>query len=115
MAVIEWFQPQHRAYEWFGPTGEILASIQGGGVSVVASVIGPPGPRGLAGGEASTFTYTQDAPAMVWTIDHNLGHEPLISITDAAGDEVECTVRNPTVNRTTATFSEAISGRARLY
>jgi hypothetical protein len=50
--TVEWFMPERRSFEWFGPTAETLASVQRGGTSVIASVIGPPG----AGSGGSSIT-----------------------------------------------------------
>jgi len=46
MIVVEWFQESGRSHEWFGQTGETIATIESKGTSAVASVIGPRGPAG---------------------------------------------------------------------
>lgn len=58
--------------------------------------------------------FEQAVPAMVWTIDHNLGHRPHVTIFDPAGEEIFAPKTNPTLNRTTITFSPAAAGSARL-
>lgn len=47
--IVEWFSPRiPRAFEWFGQSGETVASMVSGGTIIVATVIGPPGPPGSA-------------------------------------------------------------------
>lgn len=72
---------------------------------------GPPGPVGAA---QSTYVHEQAIPALVWTIDHSLGFWPDVIVYDSSGREAEGTVTNPSVNRTTLTFSATFAGTARL-
>lgn len=44
---------------------------------------GPPGAPGPAGG--TTFQYTQDVAATVWTVPHNLGRYPSVVVADNLG------------------------------
>lgn len=53
--IVEWFTPPRRVFEWFGQTADTLATIQRGGTSAVATVIGPQGPAG----DASTAVGTE--------------------------------------------------------
>jgi len=46
---------------------------------------GPPGPQGPTGGAAS-FVYTQQSASDRWTIQHNLGSFPAVTVIDSAGD-----------------------------
>lgn len=63
----------------------------------------------------TAYVHTQSAPAAVWTIDHNLGYWPDVAIFNASGSVVGATITNPTVNRTTISFTTgAIAGVARL-
>jgi hypothetical protein len=76
---------------------------------------GPQGPEGPAGtGGDLTYQHTQLVPAAVWTIDHNLGKEPAVTVISSADDEVIGDVSYPTPNRVVLTFSSAFAGRARL-
>ncbi|QXN72646.1 hypothetical protein RCZAHN_37 [Rhodobacter phage RcZahn] len=72
------------------------------------------GDKGDAGAAISTFTFQQSIPAMIWTIDHNLGFWPDVTVFDTAGNEVEAQVTNPTMQRTTINFSSPVAGTARL-
>lgn len=44
-------------------------------------IAGPPGPPGGA-----TYVHTQSSPAAVWTVAHNLGRHPSITVTDHLGN-----------------------------
>jgi hypothetical protein len=92
--------------------------------SVVASagprvvVVYEPGPAGMSGrdgrdGSGSAFTHVQAVPALVWTINHNLGYFPSIEVWDSLGREVEADVLNVTITQATVTFLAASTGSAR--
>lgn len=51
--ILTWFVPPQRSYEWIGQTGETLALIRAGQVSVIASVIGPRGAPGPTGADST--------------------------------------------------------------
>jgi len=53
--IVTWFTPPRRSVEWFGQTQGTLATIARGGMSAVASVIGPPGEAGADGANAFRF------------------------------------------------------------
>ncbi len=72
---------------------------------------GPPGPQGAA---QSTYVHQQAVPSAIWTIDHGLGFWPDVIVYDSSGREAEGAVLNPTLNRTTITFSAPFAGTARL-
>ncbi len=72
------------------------------------------GEKGDPGAAINTFTHQQSVPASVWTIDHNLGFWPDVTVFDTNGAIVDCHITNPSLNRTTLTFSEAIVGTARM-
>lgn len=61
-----------------------------------------------------TYTHTQTEGALTWTINHNLGKFPSITITDLQGIVVEATVQYVDNNTIIATFTEATSGKAYL-
>lgn len=58
--------------------------------------------------------YEQASPSTVWNIAHTLGFTPNIIIVDASGEVVECALDYISATQITATFSEAISGKAYL-
>ena len=65
------------------------------------------------GGEVDkTFAYTQATPAATWTITHNLGKYPAVSIVDSAGSAVVGDVEYIDDNTVTITFQSAFAGAA---
>lgn len=69
---------------------------------------GPAGPPGPAGG--GTFDYEQMVPATVWTINHNLGRYPAVTVTDYSGSVVYGDVHYVNTNEVTITFSGSQGG-----
>lgn len=64
--------------------------------------------------QPKTYVHVQDAAAAVWTITHNLGYYPSVTIVDSAGSEVVGDITYPDQNTVTATFGGAFGGRAYL-
>lgn len=65
------------------------------------------------GGEGDkAFTYTQATPSATWTITHNLGKYPAVSIVDSAGSAVVGDVEYIDANTVTITFQSAFAGAA---
>lgn len=89
-------------------------------VDVNAASVGPQGPAGPTGATGATgasggfFAFTQSSPASTWTIAHNLGYRPNISVVDSAGSQVEGNTVWTDTNNLTITFSGAFSGVAYL-
>ena len=70
---------------------------------------------GSGGGTASTvYTHAQVVAAAIWTINHNLGLRPAVSILDSGGNEVEADVVHTSANQLLIRFAIPISGLARL-
>jgi len=92
---------------------EIVVTPNDLGVTVAASgpqgIQGPEGPPGTASG---AYTFTQIAPASVWSISHNLGYNPAVTAVDSAGNVVEGTLIYQTTDTLEITFGIAISGSA---
>lgn len=74
---------------------------------------GPPGPTGPPGG-GTTYIFHQDTPATVWTITHNLGNYPSVTVIDSGGSEVLGSPNYVSGNQVVLTFSAAFSGTAYL-
>jgi hypothetical protein len=64
--------------------------------------------------QGTAYVWTQSAPAITWTIAHNLGHVPSVEIFDSGSQEIEADVSHPSVNVTIILFSLPIAGFARL-
>lgn len=62
----------------------------------------------------NNYTHIQDAAAAVWTITHNLGYHPQVTIVDSAGSEVMGDIAYLDINTVRATFGGAFAGRAYL-
>ena len=67
-----------------------------------------------AAAAGSTYAFTQPAPLAVWTIAHNLGRFPSVSVVDSAGTEIEGSVVYTNANQVVITFSSAFAGAAYL-
>ena len=66
------------------------------------------------GGGDLNFTFTQVAPATTWTITHNLGKFPSVSVVDTADTQVYGDVEYIDDNSLRVTFSAAFGGKAYL-
>jgi hypothetical protein len=73
---------------------------------------GPQGPPGGGGGGAAAYTHNQAPASALWTVTHNLGYRPAVSVWDTANDQVVGEVDHTSVNALTIAFSTAISGTA---
>lgn len=60
------------------------------------------------------FIYTQAVASSTWTVTHNMGKNPSVSIIDSSGDEVLGEVNHISNNQLIITFSAAFSGVAYL-
>ena len=77
-------------------------------------VQGPEGPVGPAGEGDLNFTFDQPTPSDEWTITHNLGKFPSVSVTDSSGNLWQTEVDYVDQNRCIVRFSAAFSGKAYL-
>lgn len=58
------------------------------------------------------YVHTQSSPSSSWSINHNLGKYPSVTIVDTAGSEVEGNVTHTGPNGLTITFTAPFSGKA---
>lgn len=70
-------------------------------------------PEGSANFYSHTYIHTQASPSATWTINHNLGFKPSISLITDGGAEFVADVSHASVNTTIVTLSSALSGAAR--
>jgi len=61
---------------------------------------------------ATTFRYVQATPQAIWTVTHNLGFYPNVSVVDSSGREVVGEINYIDVNTVQLTFSGAFGGEA---
>ncbi len=80
---------------------------------VAVAMQGPPGPQGPPGGGAgATYTHVQSLPSSVWTVAHNLGRYPSITVVDNLGGELLADVRYLDDDLAQITHSVPLIGRA---
>lgn len=73
---------------------------------------GPQGPAGQFSPGDVAYTHTQSVASATWTINHNLGFNPVAVVLDSAGTQCEGAISYPTVNQMVITFTGAFSGVA---
>ena len=66
------------------------------------------------GVEGYEYTFTQSAAASTWTITHNLGRFPSVSVVDSAGSIINGAITYTNENVITVVFTSATSGKAYL-
>jgi hypothetical protein len=60
------------------------------------------------------YIHLQTAASAVWTVNHNLGLRPAVTILDSGGNEVEADVVHTSANQLLIRFAIPITGLARL-
>lgn len=61
-----------------------------------------------------SYQHSQQATSNTWTINHNLGYQPAVTIKDNYGQIIEGHVTYNSINSLTVEFSVAITGYAYL-
>ncbi|AMV20401.1 hypothetical protein [Planctomyces sp. SH-PL14] len=97
-----------------GVTVEPVAKVINVDVTRTIEVETYRGPRGRDGINIVPRTHTQTPAAEVWTINHNLGYWPDVTIYRVGGGIMGGTVHNVSLNTLTITFNTAVAGSARL-
>ena len=77
-----------------------------------AGPAGPTGPSGAPGG--SSYLHTQSSASATWTINHNLGYNPIVALFTAGNVEFQGTITHTSVNQTVVSLVSAVTGTARL-
>jgi len=80
---------------------------------VIVSSVGVQGPPGL-GATTLFYTFEQQTSSSSWTIIHNLGYYPSVTIQDYGKISIEGSVNYVDSNSLIITFSTPISGYAYL-
>lgn len=65
-------------------------------------------------GLSNVYTHTQGASSTTWTIAHNLGYKPNVTVEDSGGGIIEGDVVYTDNNNLTITFTAASTGKAYL-
>jgi hypothetical protein len=97
-----------------GPVLTISAQPQVEVEIVHAGVQGAPGPQGAPGQAAASYEHVQAVTSDVWTVNHNLGLRPAVTVLSPGGIEVEASVAHVSVNQTVITFVTPQTGSARF-
>lgn len=61
-----------------------------------------------------SYVYEQGVAASTWTIDHNLGFYPSVTVVDSAGNMVSGEVNYASINRVVVSFNGSFAGSAYL-
>lgn len=64
------------------------------------------------GGSYANYTHTQSVAATTWTVTHNLGRRPSVTVIDSAGTRVFGGESHQNTNQLTLTFSAPFAGTA---
>jgi hypothetical protein len=78
-------------------------------------VVTTPGPQGAPGEFAVgdvAYTHTQSVSSATWTINHNLGFNPVAVVLDSGGTQCEGAISYPTINQMVIVFTGAFTGIA---
>ena len=73
---------------------------------------GPQGPSGAFSPSDIAYTHTQAVSSATWTINHNLGFNPVAVVLDSGGTQCEGAVSYPTTSQMVITFTGAFTGVA---
>jgi hypothetical protein len=69
---------------------------------------------GIQGAGDAHFVYDQETPSAEWTIQHDLGKNPAVTIVDTGGNEWFTSVEHISPDSLVIRFSAPFSGRAYL-
>ena len=95
-------------------------SVNISGVSTVATTTSVSQPsvnvsvQGISGGSDAHFIYTQNAASDTWSIAHNLGKKPSVTIVDSADSVLYGSIEYTDLNNLTINLSAPTSGKAYL-
>ncbi len=69
------------------------------------------GPQGIPGSAAATYTHLQTAALSIWTVPHNLGRKPSITVVDNLDQRIEPDVTYIDDNTVRITHGSALTGK----
>ena len=75
-------------------------------------VPGDPGTPGTPGGAG--YEHTQSSAASTWTVTHNLGRHPSVTVVDSAGTEIDAELQYVSTNQLILKFGFSFAGKAFL-
>jgi hypothetical protein len=80
--------------------------------NIVITTPGPQGPAGAFSPGDVAYTHTQSVASATWTINHNLGFNPVAVVLDSGGTQCEGAISYPTTNQMVIVFTGAFTGIA---
>jgi hypothetical protein len=89
-----------------GATGQVLTKT-----SAADFDTGWQTPASGGGASDAAYVHTQNTAATVWTVGHNLGKYPAITVTDSGGSTIIPDVHYDSTAQVTLTFGSPTSGR----
>lgn len=99
------------------PQSDVVQIIAPAPGDYVQEIIYVPGSGTASGGgtaQVISYVHNQGVTSATWTINHNLGFYPNITVQDSTGTIVEGELNYTNRNTVIATFSSAFSGKAYL-
>ena len=101
--------------------GGYTATVTGPGLNQSVTVNRPQalsavyvGTQGPAGAASGGIEYPFLTPATQWTINHNLGYRPSVTLRGISQAQIGGDVDQPNVNQAIVTFASATAGYARV-
>ena len=64
--------------------------------------------------QVEAYIHDQSSALDIWTINHNLGFKPTVTVFSVGGMEVEADVQHTSINQTIIYFNNPFAGSARL-
>jgi hypothetical protein len=92
-----------------GPKGDVGSQ----GLQGAKGDTGLQGPQGIPGSaNISSYSYTheQQVPSKTWTVTHNLGYRPSLTVQDYSKNTIEGDISHTNVNVVVLTFTDDLSG-----
>lgn len=92
----------------------IRVNVEEKNYKIELSNTGPQGPAGTIDYSYLSTTHEQASASTTWSITHNLGYYPSITVVDSSGNVVEGNYYYPNLTTIVASFSNSFAGRAFL-
>lgn len=96
------------------PTTLSVGTVTSGPAAVTITGIAPAQTLNFVLPTGGAYVHSQNTPTSTWTITHNLGFYPNVTVSDSAGTILEGQIEYPNVTTVVLTFSAAFSGKAYL-
>jgi len=95
------------------PASPAVVDVVVPGSAAIVEVVerGLQGPPGAA---ADSYDHVQSSAATTWTVNHNLGRLPIVSLRSVGGVEIEGDVVHVSNNQAQITFNISTAGTARF-